>query len=168
MADSQYKGYEEPFGCDRRGAFRKVDSTGNAKGGRFVESLIYLVPNPFTGDEVFPRKGRCWVCSKEEMLRMVADQRVFWGKAGKAGTPMRQLLKSEAKTGMTAPTIWDDVGLNQHAARARAAPTAPPHPPLRPARPKSQPSGPSLLRRRHIHAQQRPPQPSPPRHKFSA
>lgn len=30
---------------------------------------------------------------------------------------MRKLFASEAKQGMTAPTIWDDVGLNQHAAR---------------------------------------------------
>ncbi|WP_342781836.1 site-specific DNA-methyltransferase [Blastochloris sulfoviridis] len=30
---------------------------------------------------------------------------------------MRKLFKSEAKAGMSSPTIWDDVGLNQHAAR---------------------------------------------------
>ena len=116
-ADSQYQLYEEPFGRDERGPFRKVDSTGNAKGGRYVESLVYPVTNPFTGDQVFPRKGRCWVYKKEEMLAMVADRRFFWGKDGKAGTPMRKLFVSEAKAGMTAPTIWDDVGLNQHAAR---------------------------------------------------
>jgi adenine-specific DNA-methyltransferase len=116
-ADSQYQLYEEPFGFDERGPFRKVDSTGNAKGGRFVESLTYQVTNPFTGQEVFPRKGRCWVYKKEDMLQMVAERRFFWGKDGKAGTPMRKLFKSEAKSGMTAPTIWDDVGLNQHAAR---------------------------------------------------
>jgi adenine-specific DNA-methyltransferase len=116
-ADSQYQLYEEPFGFDERGPFRKVDSTGNAKGGRFVESLTYPVKNPFTGTEVFPRKGRCWVYRQEEMLAMVADRRFFWGKDGKAGTPMRKLFKTEAKAGMTAPTIWDDVGLNQHAAR---------------------------------------------------
>ncbi|MCK9194381.1 MAG: site-specific DNA-methyltransferase [Nevskia sp.] len=116
-ADSQYQLYQEPFGFDERGPFRKVDSTGNAKGGLFVQSLIYPVTNPFTGSEVFPRKGRCWVYSKEEMLAMVADRRFFWGKDGKAGTPMRKLFKSEAKSGMSAPTIWDDVGLNQHAAR---------------------------------------------------
>lgn len=116
-ADSQYRMYEEPFGFDERGPFRKVDSTGNAKGGRFVESLIYPVANPFTGEVVYPRKGRCWVYKKEEMLAMVEDRRFFWGKDGKAGTPMRKLFKSEAKSGMTAPTIWDDVGLNQHAAR---------------------------------------------------
>ena len=116
-ADSQYQLYEEPFGYDERGPFRKVDSTGNAKGGRFVESLTYPVTNPFNGEQVYPRKGRCWVYKKEEMLAMVADRRFFWGKDGKATTPMRKLFKSEAKAGMSAPTIWDDVGLNQHAAR---------------------------------------------------
>ena len=116
-ADSQYQLYEEPFGFDERGSFRKVDSTGNAKGGRFVESLVYPVTNPFTGEHVYPRKGRCWVYKKEEMPAMVADRRFFWGKDGKATTPMRKLFKSEAKPGMSAPTIWDDVGLNQHAAR---------------------------------------------------
>ena len=116
-ADSQYQLYEEPFGFDERGPFRKVDSTGNAKGGRYVESLVYPVTNPFTGERVFPRKGRCWVYKKEDMLAMVADRRFFWGKDGKAGTPMRKLFKSEAKSDMTAPTIRDDVGLNQHAAR---------------------------------------------------
>ena len=116
-ADAQYQLYEEPSGFDERGPFRKVDSTGNAKGGRYVESLVYPVTNPFTGDQVFPRKGRCWVYKKVVMLQMVADRRFFWGKDGKATTPMRKLFKTEAKSGMTAPTIWDDVGLNQHAAR---------------------------------------------------
>jgi adenine-specific DNA-methyltransferase len=116
-ADAEYREYEEPFGIDERGPFRKVDSTGNAKGGRFVESLIYPVTNPFTGETVFPRKGRCWVYKREDMEKMIADRRFFWGKDGKAGTPMRKLFRSEAKQGMTAPTIWDDVGLNQHAAR---------------------------------------------------
>jgi adenine-specific DNA-methyltransferase len=116
-ADAQYQLYEEPFGFDERGPFRKVDSTGNAKGGRHVESLTYPVTNPFTGEQVYPRKGRCWVYRREVMEAMIADRRYFWGKDGKAGTPMRKLFATEAKQGMTAPTIWDDVGLNQHAAR---------------------------------------------------
>ena len=116
-AESQYQIYVEPFGFDDRGPFRKVDPTGNAKGGRHVDSLIYPVTNPFTGDQVYPRKGRCWVYKQEEMERLVADRRYFWGKDGKAGTPMRKLFKSEAKAGMASPTIWDDVGMNQHAAR---------------------------------------------------
>jgi len=116
-ADAQYRVYEEPFGFDERGAFRKVDSTGNAKGGRHVDSLVYPVTNPFTGEQVYPRKGRCWVYKREEMERLIADRRYFWGKDGRAGTPMRKLFVTEAKSGMAAPTIWDDVGLNQHAAR---------------------------------------------------
>ncbi|MDR1227406.1 MAG: site-specific DNA-methyltransferase [Azoarcus sp.] len=105
-ADSQYQLYEEPFGTDPRGPFRKVDSTGNAKGGRYVESLFYAVKNPFTGEEVWPRKGRCWVYKKEEMEDMIADRRFFWGKDGTATTPMRKLFKSEAKPGMSAPRCW--------------------------------------------------------------
>jgi adenine-specific DNA-methyltransferase len=116
-ADSQYQLYQEPFGFDERGPFRKVDSTGNGKGGRHVESLVYPVTNPFTGEQVYPRKGRCWVYRRDVMEAMVAERRFFWGKDGRAGTPMRKLFKTEAKQGMTAPTIWDDVGLNQHAAR---------------------------------------------------
>lgn len=54
-ADSQYQLYEEPFGTDSRGPFRKVDSTGNAKGGRYVESLFYAVKNPFTGEDIVHR-----------------------------------------------------------------------------------------------------------------
>jgi adenine-specific DNA-methyltransferase len=116
-ADAEYREFEEPFGVDPRGAFRKVDSTANAKGGRFVESLVYPVINPFTGEAVFPRKGRCWVYHRDVMEEMVRDRRYFWGKDGKAGTPMRKLFRSEAKAGMTAPSIWDDAGLNQHGAR---------------------------------------------------
>ena len=116
-ANSQYRLYEEPFGRDERGPFRKVDSTANAKGGRFVQSLIYPLKNPYTGEEVFPRQGRCWVYHRDKMEALNEDKRLFWGKKGTGSTPMRKLFSSEAKQGMTAPTIWDDVGLNQHAAR---------------------------------------------------
>jgi adenine-specific DNA-methyltransferase len=116
-ADSQYKVFEEPDGPDLRGPFRKIDTTANGKGGRFVESLCYAITNPYTGKDVTPREGTCWRHNQEEMLRLQADKRLFWGKNGTATTPMRKLFKSEAKEGMTTPTIWDDVGLNQHAAR---------------------------------------------------
>jgi adenine-specific DNA-methyltransferase len=51
------------------------------------------------------------------MQRLQDENRLFWGKNGTATTPMRKLFSSETKQGMTAPSIWDDVGLNQHAAR---------------------------------------------------
>jgi adenine-specific DNA-methyltransferase len=113
-ADAQYQVFAEPSGPDPRGPFRKIDTTANGKGGRFVESLFYAIKNPYTGEEVWPRKGTCWRHSKVEMERLQADGRLFWGVKGTAKTPMRKLFTHEAKQGMTTPSIWDDVGLNQH------------------------------------------------------
>ena len=114
-ADAQYQAFNEPSGPDRRGAFRKIDTTANGKGGRYVESLFYPIRNPYTGKDVWPREGTCWRHRKEEMERLQADGRLFWGVKGTASTPMRKLFKFEAKQGMTAPSIWADCGLNQHA-----------------------------------------------------
>jgi len=114
-ADSQYRVFPEPAGPDARGPFRKTDATANGKGGRFVQSLCYPVRNPYTGKEVVPGKGRCWVHSREEMTRLQEDGRLYWGARGTARTPCRKLFKSEAKPGMTAPSIWSDCGFNQHA-----------------------------------------------------
>lgn len=114
-ADAQYRIFDEPDGPDPRGAFRKIDTTANGKGGRFVESLYYGVFNPYTNQEVFPRKGTCWRHNKIEMGRLQQEKRLYWGVSGTATTPMRKLFKTEAKNGMSSPSIWLDAGLNQHA-----------------------------------------------------
>lgn len=116
-SNKEYQVFREPGGPDPRGPFRKIDTTANGKGGRYVESLYYAVTNPHTGEEVWPRKGTCWRHNREEMARLESDNRLYWGVSGQAGTPMRKLFASEAKQGMTTPTIWDDVALNQHASR---------------------------------------------------
>lgn len=114
-ANSQYAIFSEPDGPDPRGPFRKIDTTANGKGGRYVESLFYGVVNPYTKEEVWPRKGTCWRHSRTEMERLQAEKRLYWGVNGTAKTPMRKLFMSEAKQGMTTPSIWTDTGLNQHA-----------------------------------------------------
>lgn len=114
-ADAQYQVFTEPNGPDARGPFRKIDTTANGKGGRFVASLYYPITNPYTGEEVYPRQGTCWRHSREEMLRLQEDKRLYWGVNGTARTPMRKLFLFEAKQGMSTPSIWDDVGFNQHA-----------------------------------------------------
>lgn len=116
-ADKEYKIFNEPDGPDPRGPFRKIDTTANGKGGRFVQSLYYPIKNPYTDEEVWPREGTCWRHSKDEMERLQADKRLYWGINGKSRTPMRKLFLFETKQGMTTPTIWDDTGLNQHASR---------------------------------------------------
>jgi len=114
-ADAQYQTFTEPNGPDPRGPFRKIDTTANGKGGRFVESLYYPITNPYTGQEVWPRTGTCWRHNRSEMERLQKDGRLYWGVKGTATTPMRKLFVFEAKQGMTTPSIWDDVALNQHA-----------------------------------------------------
>jgi len=114
-ADAAYQVFPEPDGPDPRGPFRKIDTTANGKGGRFVQSLFYPIRNPYTLEDVWPRPGTCWRHSQEEMERLQADQRLYWGVKGTATTPMRKLFKTEARQGMAAPSIWSDAGLNQHA-----------------------------------------------------
>ena len=59
-ADAQLSNPRNDEGRDPRGPFRKIDTTANGKGGRYVESLFYAVKNPYTGEDVWPRKGTCW------------------------------------------------------------------------------------------------------------
>lgn len=114
-ADAQYRVFDEPNGPDPRGPFRKIDTTANGKGGRLVDSLLFGVKNPYTEKIVFPRKGTCWRHNESQMLELERDNRLYWGVKGTASTPMRKLFASEAKQGMSAPSVWDDVGYNQHA-----------------------------------------------------
>lgn len=87
-ANAQYAVFDEPDGPDPRGAFRKIDTTANGKGGRFVQSLYYPIRNPYTGEEVYPRQGTCWRHSKEAMQRLQDDRRLYWGVKGTARTPI--------------------------------------------------------------------------------
>lgn len=114
-ANAQYDTFKEPDGPDPRGPFRKVDSTTNAKGGRNVDSLIYPLENRFTGELVYPRDGRNWAHNRIEMERLNAEKRLYWGVKGTAGTPMKKLFVTEAKQGMTSPSVWSGFALNQHA-----------------------------------------------------
>jgi adenine-specific DNA-methyltransferase len=116
-ADAEYQIFKEVGGPDPRGRFRKIDTTANAKGGRDVASLHYGIVNPHTKEVVYPRDGTCWRHSEEEMSRLQSDNRLYWGVSGTASTPMRKLFLTEAKDGMTTPSILPDMPLNQHAAR---------------------------------------------------
>ncbi|MEM7130283.1 MAG: site-specific DNA-methyltransferase [Chloroflexota bacterium] len=113
-ANSQYKIFRKPDGPDPRGPFRKINTTANGKGGRFVASLYYPLINPYTQDEVWPREGTCWRHSREDMAKLQSEHRLYWGVKGTAKTPVRKLYLSEVKQGMITPSIWDGVALNQH------------------------------------------------------
>ena len=100
-ANAQYRVFKEPSGPDPRGPFRKIDTTANGQGGRFVQSLFYPIANPYTGQEVLPRKGKCWRHKQADMVELQTDGRLYWGVDGAAITPMRKLFLNEAKPGIT-------------------------------------------------------------------
>ena len=114
-ANAQYAVFREPNGPDPKGPFRKIDTTANGKGGRFVQSLYYPIRNPYTGENVYPRSGTCWRHKREEMQRLQEENRLYWGVKGTAKTPMRKLYESDAKQGMSVPSVWSGLALNQHA-----------------------------------------------------
>lgn len=114
-ANAQYSVFREPDGPDPNGPFRKIDTTANGKGGRFVKSLYYPITNPYTGEDVYPRPGTCWRHKRDEMARFQSEGRLYWGVSGTAKTPMRKLYLHEAKQGMSAPSVWSGFALNQHA-----------------------------------------------------
>ncbi|KAF0220198.1 MAG: DNA methylase N-4/N-6 domain-containing [Geobacteraceae bacterium] len=98
--DQQYR-YE-----DEKGIFRASDYTCN-KTADERPNLYYPIKNPITGEEVWPNKTRAWAYSKEEHLKHVEQDLLFWGKDGKANVPSfkryRHLLRSG---GGTVPTTW--------------------------------------------------------------
>jgi len=81
-ANAEYQVFAEPDGPDARGPFRKIDTTANGKGGRYVDSLFYPIRNPYTGEDVWPRQGTCWRHSRGEMDRLQEDKRLFLGSEG--------------------------------------------------------------------------------------
>ena len=49
------------------------------------------------------------------MQRLQDEGRLYWGIKGTAKTPMRKLYQFEAKQGMSSPSVWSGLALNQHA-----------------------------------------------------
>ncbi|EDP73274.1 site-specific DNA-methyltransferase, partial [Hydrogenivirga sp. 128-5-R1-1] len=101
---------------DPRGAWVADNLAANGKGGRLVESLIFPIINPNTGEEHYPPKGACWRYSKEKIEELIKDNRIYFGKDGK-GRPKLKRFLSEVRQGETASTIWDDVNYTVHASK---------------------------------------------------
>lgn len=82
----------------------------------FSESGVYPIINPNTGEKCYPPKGSCYRFNKETAEKLIAENRLYFGKDGKSKPQIKRYL-SEVKQGITALTIWkrEDVGDNQQA-----------------------------------------------------
>ena len=66
---------------DPRGDWREGDYKC-AKSAEERPNLYYPITNPFSGEEVWPRRERVWAYSKEETEKNVSEGNLWWGKSG--------------------------------------------------------------------------------------
>ncbi|NIV16717.1 MAG: hypothetical protein GWN62_37355 [Aliifodinibius sp.] len=81
----------------------------------YSKEYDYPIETP-SGKIVHPPKGSCWQTSKKSYLKLLADNRIWFGKIGDAKPQIKQFL-SEVQKGMVAKSIWlyNEVGHNQTA-----------------------------------------------------
>ena len=79
----------------------------------FTENYYYPITTP-SGKVIYPTKGRCWFTSRENMQKLIDDNRVWFGENGD-NTPRLKRFLSEVQDGMVPLTVWlhDEVGHNQ-------------------------------------------------------
>ncbi|MDA8420640.1 MAG: site-specific DNA-methyltransferase [Pseudomonadota bacterium] len=109
--ERQDKAYKNPD-KDPRGVWKTSDLSA-----RNPYSLgIYPVECPSGRAISGPPKGRYWSISKEKLLELDADGRIWWGKNGDAIPQMKRFL-SDVKQGVVPQTFWpyEEVGHTQDA-----------------------------------------------------
>lgn len=96
---------------DPRGAWTSSDLTVKT----YSKEYDYPITTP-SGRVVCPTKGRCWNTSKENMEKLISDNRIWFGVNGD-NVPRLKKFISEVKDGVTPTTIWKhtEVGNNQAA-----------------------------------------------------
>lgn len=96
---------------DPRGVWKPADST--AQGGHGTSSQFYVLTAPNGKLHTLPN-GRCWLYTEPVMQKMIADNRIWFGKDGNNVPAVKKFL-SEVKQGTACQTIWKyvDVGHNQ-------------------------------------------------------
>jgi len=94
------------------------DPRGPWKSGGFSvktysKEYDYPIETP-SGKIVLPPKGSCWQTSKENYLKKLQDNRIWFGPNGDSKPQLKQFL-SEVQQGVVCKSIWfyDEVGHNQ-------------------------------------------------------
>lgn len=105
--DKAYKNLDD----DPRGLWKSSDLTR----AEHRDRDFYGIETP-SGKMVFPARGRSWSRPPEEIERLRADNRLWFGKKGDAIPSLKRFI-TEVKDGVVPQTIWfrDEVGDNQDA-----------------------------------------------------
>lgn len=103
LTDEQQARYKNPDD-DPRGPWKPMDYTC-----RYTKkerpNLYYRITNPNTGKPVFPKETRVWAFSKEVHKKNEEEDRIWWGKDGKARVPALKNFLSEIRQGMMPMTL---------------------------------------------------------------
>ena len=88
-------------------------SSGDLTAKTYSATYDYPVTTP-SGKIVYPTNGRSWITSQDNMLKWIAENRIWFGEKGD-NTPRYKRYLSEMTEGVVATTIWkyDDVGHSQ-------------------------------------------------------
>ena len=100
---------------DSRGPWFADNLSANGKGGRLVQSCIYPIKNPITGEEYYPPQNKCWLYNREKMNELMVDGRIGFRES--SGAPYLKRFLSEVRQGSTLPTLLLDKGFSVDSAK---------------------------------------------------
>lgn len=111
--DEMNSRYKNPDN-DPRGPWQSGDlvASGERSNGHFI------VTSPVTGKNFDVPQGKHWVYSQENLLKLVADNQIWFGADGNSFPRKKRFLK-DVQDGRTPSTLWlaEEVGHNQSATR---------------------------------------------------
>ncbi len=107
-SEKQDKAYKNPDD-DKRGLWKASDLTR----AEYRERDFYPITTP-SGKQVWPADGRSWSRPPEEIDRLRADNRLWFGPKGDAKPSLKRFL-TEVQSGIVSKAIWfrDEVGDNE-------------------------------------------------------
>jgi adenine-specific DNA-methyltransferase len=99
-----------------------ISLTTGQRGKQFARTgesaNLYAITTP-SGREVWPAKGRCWAYVQDSYQRLVAENRVYFGKDGSNKPCIKRFLSEIQDSGVVCTTVWhySEVGENRIAAQ---------------------------------------------------
>jgi adenine-specific DNA-methyltransferase len=105
--NSRYKNLDN----DPRGVWKSSDLSVKT----YSKAYDYPITTP-SGKVINPPQGRCWRTSKENLEKLISENRIYFGKNGDNVPSIKRFL-TEVQAGTVPVTLWlrDEVGDNQEA-----------------------------------------------------